>query len=140
MAASLQSLLPQTRNSLSDTPSPPNEKELTFLFRKDPNYRTYASNGVWGGITPRGNVKLDFFLETAELPEKIFAVFSEDQMREVRREPSAATLIRELQFGVVLDVDHAESIAEFILKTVKSYKASLEATATRNEASKETLQ
>ncbi len=45
--------------------------KIGFRFEKDDGYRLVPVNSVWGGPTPRGDIKVDFFHESQPLPEVI---------------------------------------------------------------------
>ena len=53
-------------------------KKITFRFKKDDNYRLIPVNGVWGGPTPRGDIKVDFFHESPSLPKEVTQALSPD--------------------------------------------------------------
>ncbi|MEE8584157.1 MAG: hypothetical protein V3T83_04825 [Acidobacteriota bacterium] len=54
-------------------------RELDFFFEYDPAYRTVPANGVWGGMTPRGEFLMDFYVEALAVPEQTVEVRSETE-------------------------------------------------------------
>ena len=54
-----------------ETKKPPTPREMKFVFEYDKDYRIVAANGVWGGVTPRGEINIDFFVERQRIPEWI---------------------------------------------------------------------
>lgn len=98
-------------------------KEITFRFEKDPEYRIIVANGAWGGITPRGELNFDLFFEHVETPEEISYMTTPDGLGpEVHREPQPAPITREAMVGVVMTVDNAENFAKWILEKVSLVK------------------
>ncbi len=62
---------------MADETKPPSmPQEFEFFFEYDKDYRIVAANGVWGGITLRGDIHLDFFVERQDVPEWIKAKYT----------------------------------------------------------------
>ena len=104
------------------TKKPEQAKKVVFTFQKSEDYRVFPVNGVWGGVTPRGDLKLDFFVES-HLPDSVeHSVTPLGLGPEVQRKPgdrSTTHLTRDVQLGLLISLEHAESIANFILGKVK---------------------
>jgi hypothetical protein len=100
---------------MSDSP-----KELKFVYTRASDYRVVASNGVQGGVTGRGDFRFDLFLESAETPNSVTHSITPDGLGpEIDRDPGRPDIIRELQMGVVMQVDQAKSFAHWILERVR---------------------
>lgn len=99
-----------------EKPQEKSERSVEFNFDEDSGYRIVAANGVWGGITNRGDLLLDFTVDHTTVPERLEQALGEDGKlgRELRRFPPR-TVTRRRQIGVLLALDDAESIARFIL-------------------------
>lgn len=102
-------------------------KEVEFFFEYDPGYRIIPSNGVWGGLTPRGEFRLDFFVESIGIPDSIKNEISEEGKlgKEIDRKPGKK-FIRRMQMGVLLSQKNAESLSEFIQERIKGLKVKTE--------------
>jgi hypothetical protein len=97
--------------------------EIEFLYEYDADYRIVAANGIWGGLTPRGDFRLDFFVESQAVPEKIKNIVEGGKLgKELSRTPSARLVTRRLQVGVLLSTKEIKSIAEFLDEQLKQYK------------------
>ena len=99
-------------------------QQVEFLFEYDPQYRLVAANGVWGDPTPRGDLRLDFFVEAPTLPRRVMHALSPEGRvgPELRREPEH-TFTRRIQIGILVSMDHAESIARTIQDRVAEYRS-----------------
>jgi hypothetical protein len=108
-----------------DKESQEQEDVVKFVFEKSPDYRIIAANGVWGGVTPQGHLKLDLFVDSIITPESITHNILKDGRLgdEIAREPSGKIVTRELQIGVVLPVNIAETIGKWILARVQEAKS-----------------
>ena len=100
------------------------DRKAKFVFHRAADYRTVAANAVWGGVTPRGDILVEFALETIEDPESVVnSVRSDGKLGdELSRIPREVTFRRELQVGVVLSVDNAESIGQWLIAKAAELK------------------
>ena len=98
--------------------------QIEFHFEYDPGYRLVGANGVWGEPTPRGDLRLDFYVEASTLPTRIMHAISPEGRvgPELRREPERR-FTRRIQLGILVSMDHAESIARFIQDKVAEYRS-----------------
>jgi len=105
-------------------PEPQGEdRQVKFQFEYDPGYRVIGANGVWSGITPRSDVRLDFFVESVGIPEQVTHLVTQagGLGAELNRSPEHR-IIRRLQVGVLLSLEQAESIADFIKAQITDFK------------------
>ena len=100
---------------------PPNE--LTFDFELDPNYRIIASNGIWGGMTPRGDMRLDFFVESQAMPESVTNKVEKGRIgKETKRVPAGRKIVRKIQVGILMTPELADSVADFIKEKLTAFR------------------
>ena len=97
--------------------------EVEFFFELDKDYRIIASNGVWGGLTPRGQLQLDFFVEKLAIPDSIKNAISEDGRigKELSRSPMKR-VVRRLQVGILLSIGEARDLIEFMNRKIAEYE------------------
>jgi len=98
-------------------------KEIRFFFEYDKDYRIIATNGVWGGTTPAGDIQLDFFVQKIGVPESILNRVTEDGRLgdEISRQPEKR-VVRRLQVGVLMSVEDAEHLASFLTDKISQMK------------------
>ena len=100
---------------MSETP-----RELTFTYARAADYRVFAANGVHGGVTGRGDFKFDLFVESSGVPESVTHSITPDGLGpETGREPERPEIVREIQVGVIMQVEQAKSFGHWILERVK---------------------
>lgn len=97
--------------------------EVRFFFEYDKDYRIIATNGVWGGTTPSGDIQIDFFVEKIGTPESILNKITEDGRLgdEINRQPEKK-IVRRLQMGILMSVENAEVLATFLRDKVSAMK------------------
>ena len=91
--------------------------EISIEWEYDKDYRLVPANGMWGGITPRGDLRIDFFVEVAPVPGSGETAFLKDESgliyKEGRRTPKKETLVRKIQVGVMIPPQQILSFAEW---------------------------
>ena len=95
------------------------DRQIKFRFEYDPAYRLVGANGIWGGITPRGDIRLDFFVESLGTPEHVTHLIAPDGRlgpELSRSQPEG--IVRRVQVGVLLSLEQADSVADFIKQKV----------------------
>ena len=101
-------------------------KNIKYLFKKDDDYRIIPANGVWGGPTPRGDIRADFFCEFESLPKEIHHAVDEDGRlgQELKRIPSTEdiTIQRNFLVGMILTVEQADSIGRWLQKKAREVR------------------
>jgi hypothetical protein len=96
-------------------------REIVFVHRRSEDYRTVAANGVHGGITGRGDFRLDFFVEYTDLPDSVTHSVTPDGLGpQIDRSPERPDVIREAQVGVVMQIEQARNLARWILERTKN--------------------
>lgn len=104
-------------------------EEIEFVYEYDPNYKIVASNGVWGGITSRGDFRLDFFVESQTVPEKITNLVEDGKLgRELSRVPAKRMYTRRMQVGVLLTQKELTTLVEFFNEQLKIFIKATEGT------------
>ena len=98
-------------------------KQLTFRYLKDPSYRLIPVNGVWGGITPRGEIHLELFHESQAAPEVVIrSVTQKGELgKEIDHQPPRE-ISRTVLVGVMLTEESAESIANWLHARVRQLR------------------
>jgi len=101
-------------------PTSQSNKEIEFHYLKTNNYRSYHVDGVFGGITPNGNIYMELFLERGPTPRSVLHEFNSDGSlgKELSRQGKTG-LIREVEAGVVLNPATAEAIRSWLAQKIQ---------------------
>lgn len=101
-------------------------QEIKVKYEYAPDYRKIPATGAWGGLTPNGEVIINFFVEFITKPDSIKIKIDETGIVEQKnQEAKDITWTRELLVGVVLRPDIAESIGQFLLRYAKDGEQAL---------------
>jgi hypothetical protein len=92
--------------------------EFKIHLRKSRDYKIVPATGASGGVSPQGEIIIDFFLERLEA-ESVTLEQEESggEIKELKREGEKIT--RETQMGVVLRPDIAHNIGKFLISQAK---------------------
>lgn len=97
---------------------------LKFKFKFSEDYNPVYVNGAFGGVTPNGELVLNFYLERHAIPKsQTMALESGGTLgEEIEREPVdyKASMVRYVTHGVVLSPPGAARIYSFIGQHLKT--------------------
>jgi hypothetical protein len=101
----------------SQSPSPAKPSTITFFFEKTGSFQTSHADGVFGSVTPSGQVFLAFYVERSPIPKTMVCPISADG---TIGEPSEFTgkqgIFREVQSAVVLSPNALNDLKTHIEK------------------------
>lgn len=90
--------------------------KFRYIFPKD--YNPVYCNGAYGGISTRGEIVANFFLERMPIPYSITTPVNEDGtlsgVASTAPEDMNETVIRYISTGIVLTENNAKSIYEWL--------------------------
>lgn len=99
-------------------------KKVRFKYNIPSDYQIIYANGVYGGITPRGELHCNFFFEHSGIPEVEDAELMKDgKVKMKEKELEEVIINRDLKVGIVLSPEQALSIANWMLDKIKSFES-----------------
>ena len=100
-----------------------NNNEVDFHYLKMPGYRTYHVDGFFGGLTPRGTLYMELFVERAVTPQLVRHKIADDGTlgEEVKREGKSG-VVREVECGIALDINAAKSCRDWLDDKIKEHE------------------
>ncbi len=90
--------------------------EIRIEWEYDKDYRLVPANGMWGGLTPRGDLRIEFFVEVIPTPGSGETALIHDaggSYKERRKTPGKATVVRKVQVGVMIPPNQISNFAEW---------------------------
>jgi hypothetical protein len=94
------------------------ERTIKFRYIFPENYNPTYCNGVYGGISPNGDIITNFFLERMPIPNSTTSSINEDGTLSgtISTDPEDLenTLIRYISSGIILNENSARSIYEWL--------------------------
>ena len=96
---------------------------IKFKYKFDDDYNPIYVNGAHGGISTSGEIIINFYLERHPVPNtQIHEINQEGYLgKEINREPAdnKSTMIRYIKNGVVLNLESAVKIRDFLDKQIQ---------------------
>ncbi len=96
-----------------------NNTEIKFKYIFSDDYNPKYVNGAYGGIGPRGEIVINFFMERAPMPKsQTYLIENGKQAKELsdKRMPEdlQESLVRFVQNGIILDHKNAKEIHKWL--------------------------
>jgi len=99
---------------------------VKFHYIKGHLFRIIHVDGAIGGITPQRQIFVSLFSERAALPTLIeYDLSPEGVLGPEKRREGKEGLVREMDVGVVLSIEGAQQLAEFLQKQLLVLKESV---------------
>lgn len=91
--------------------------KITVHNKISSNFRQLHVDGAWGGVTPRGQINLNFYAERTPIPKSTdFEITDGGTVGNVlgHSEDSKQGFLREFEVGIYMDLNAAKSLAQFL--------------------------
>lgn len=106
-------------SSPEDTPS---VKKARFVYRKPDDYEPVYVNGVYGGITPRGELLAHFFIEYSDIPlQESYDVKDNELDQDSRivdhrhdRQEGEVVYTRDIRTGILIPAHQIQSMIKWM--------------------------
>lgn len=97
-------------------------EKIRIKYRKSEDYRIVHGSGVYGGLTPEGSIKFDIYTEYQPPPDEEIKTVGEDGKLTPLEETNekSITIERERQVGVIISVNQAKSIINWLRDKVET--------------------
>jgi hypothetical protein len=100
-----------------------NSQTVKFIYNKTANYRTYSVDGVYGGISPKGNLFIELFTEKLPTAETItYQLLDNGNIGKEIEKKQDVGIVREIEGGLYLDLKTATVIADWLNNKVNEFK------------------
>ncbi len=97
---------------------------IAFHYQKSPFYRTVHTDGVWGGLTPRGYIAMTLFAERNPIPRQLhYAVSPEGALGEETDRVQKDGIIREAAVTAMMDVKLAKALRDWLQEKIDQAEA-----------------
>ena len=98
-------------------------KAVDIHYLKTPNYRTYYIDGLFGGLTIGQKFYFDLFLERQPTPRRLtHQITEENTLGNIIDGEGKAGIVREIECGLVFDLDTATKIRDHLSDKIKELK------------------
>ena len=103
-----------------DSQSQSNTELITFDYIKSNLFRVVTTDGANATVTPQGKIFLSVYNERIPIPRQLTYEFLPDSTLGKKVDSvERAGYVREVEFGIVMDIDVARSIADVLSQSIK---------------------
>ena len=90
-------------------------------FKGGEQYKYKYINGAFGSVNTKGEIVLNFYCEKLNLPKGFqITIDDDDNGVDTIIQNEDIQLVRELECGIIMNLDVAKSVYEFLGDTIKS--------------------
>ncbi len=100
---------------------PKRKVEVHFEYGRTPGYRNFHVDGIYGGLTPKGVLHMDFFVEKNPIPEKESYLIEGSKLNPSARDCSKAVL-REVEGGLIMDYNMMKSMRAWLDTKIEEFE------------------
>jgi hypothetical protein len=96
-------------------------QEVAFHFIKSNFFRVIHVDGMWGGMTPNGNIHITLYNERGAIPKRLVFGFEEDGTLTdeiLKKRESRGGIVREVESELVMDLETAKGFRDWIINAV----------------------
>jgi hypothetical protein len=98
------------------------KQTIDYHYIKTNHYRTFYANGVFGGITPRGELQMDFFIERQVIPQlATYKILNDGKLGEMIKTNGKSGFIREFDCGVVMNMEVAVAFHQWLGQKIEEF-------------------
>jgi hypothetical protein len=96
-------------------------------YIKNNDFRTVLATASWGGITMQGLININFCTDRITIPtQAVFSIEQGEGRQELKEKPEERQqrdgLIKEVHFGVLMDIQTAESHIKWLQNKIEELK------------------
>lgn len=102
------------------------ESTIRLVQTKSSDYRVVPATGVWGGVTPGGILRMDFFVDSIRPEESSVLPLQPDGKIRMADAAIGRYLERETQVGIAMSLETAERVANWLLGRVNQAKGRMQ--------------
>lgn len=111
----------------------PGKRAITYKYERYDDYKIIYANGAVGGVTPRGEILFDLFIEFVGAPdETVHSVTPDGLGPEIGRTPEKPPFTRQSQVGVVMTPGQAKSLGYWLIDQVENMERKREGQGPEN--------
>jgi hypothetical protein len=99
---------------------------LDIHFLKSNDFRTVFASGIYGGPTPNGLINVNFFTDRSPLPNRVTYEIDPTNpvLKQEKEKEGRKGFVREVHFGVVLDINTAKATIEWLQTQIETIEKS----------------
>lgn len=99
------------------------KQSINIKYLKAHDFKTILATGVYGGLTSQGLIDANFFTDRPALPDyQVVEVDEKGVMTGPPKDHKDSHLVREVQFGALMDVNTAKVIVAWLDSKIEEHE------------------
>lgn len=100
------------------------KQKILFNYQRNPNYRNYHVDGIYGGLTAKGLLQMDFFVEKNPVPnQEIYSVGKTDLERDSTAPATSREVVREIEGGLIMDYNMMKAMNIWLKSKIEDFES-----------------
>ncbi len=97
------------------------KREVHFRYIKASDYKSHHVDGIHGGLTGRGLLHMNFFVEKQPFPDTETYVLEENSLK-LSSEKKTEPAIREVEGALIMDYNTMKSMRDWLDNKIKDFE------------------
>lgn len=115
-----------SEDQVSANPDEQQSRTLKFDYIKSNYFRVVHADGVWGDVTPNSSIHIAFWNERFPIPKRVTYEIGADGTISDSKTSTRRGIVREVEVGVILDVETAKILVSWLQDRVEEIESELE--------------
>jgi len=94
--------------------------DITFHYQKTPSYRSFHVDGAHGGLSPKGNLHMNVFVERPSIPKIEKYKISGNNLELVSKDGKEG-IIREVECELIMDYNSMRLIHKWLGEKIEEF-------------------
>jgi len=109
-------------------------KEVLINYCKTPSYRVYFADGIFGGLTPKDELFMEFYVERLPTPDQMtYSVKEDGTLGDPVSSQGKTGLQRELQCGLVMNMDTVIAFRNWLNRKIGEFNERVKSVEAKDE-------
>jgi len=99
------------------------QRRINFKYRESPHFRSINAKGVYGGVTPAGEIYMGVYSQRTPSPESSYIDI--DPLGKPQQEIITAPqqqVIRDMEIGITMDLNTAEAFKTWLERHINNLR------------------
>ncbi len=98
------------------------KEQVVFRYDKAPSYRTIYIDGAHGGLTPKGFLAMELFMEKKTLPKTDTYTVVDGKLKDPPETDMDGAILREVQACIMMDINTMISLHNWLGNKINAFQ------------------
>ncbi len=110
--------------------------EVRFHYIKSNHFRVVRGDGIFGGLTPKGDISVAFYSERMAIPQQTVQLINPDGTlgdEDLSKRVVKEGIVRELEVDIVMNIEMVRALRAWLETQIKVYEEAVAKPAAARE-------